>query len=231
MRSSFNARTMLVAAAGLLSAATANAALITDASFFTPYPTTLINFETDVLGNPITLLQGQRLTMPANAYSPLGVTFAGKGSEPVYWVNDGNAAFDAAQTLGGSPNVSIPSSLTNSFTVTFSVPVQALGFFVVNNRIADPTGPVFVARDAQGNVLETATWGSMFIDNTISIPNTTADYGFMGITTSTPIASVTVTKVHAILDDFRFSPIPAPGTVSLAAVGAALIASRRRRRS
>lgn len=230
MRSTFNARTMLIAAAGLLTAAaSANAAFISDVSFFTPIPHTLINFETDVLGNPITLLQGQRLTMPANAYAPLGVTFTGTQTSPVYWVNDGNAAFDAAQTLGASPTVSIPSSLTNTFTITFSVPVHAFGFFVANNRLADAVGPVFVARDAQGNVLETANWGQKFIDNTITIPNTIADYGFMGIQTSALIASVTITKQAAILDDFRFTPVPAPGVVTLAGIGAALMTTRRRR--
>jgi hypothetical protein len=214
---------VVVAAAG-----TAQAGLITDVSFFNTLPTALINFEQDAFGNNISLLQGERLTMPTGAYAPLGVEFVG-GASPVYWVNDGNAAFDAAQTLGASPTVSIPSSLTNAFTINFTVNVRAFAFFVANNRLADATGPIFVARDAGGNVLETANWGTAFVDGTIQIPNTTADYGIMGIYTSVPIASVTISKQAAILDDLRYSAIPAPGAVVLAGMGAALIGTRRRR--
>lgn len=217
---------LLVASAGSLAAThSAGAALITDASYFDGIPTTVINFETDGAGNPITLIQGQRQAMPSDAYAPQGVAFVGTNMS---WVNDGNSAFDAAQSIGGSPTVSIPSSVCNLFTMTFSVPVRAFGFFVVNNRTADPIGPTFVARDAQGNVLDTASWDAKFIDGTITTPNTVADYGFMGITASDLIASVTVTKQAAIMDDLRFSPVPTPGAVALSGV-AGLVGLRRRR--
>jgi MYXO-CTERM domain-containing protein len=205
----------------------ARATAITDASFFNGLPTTLITFETDGAGNPVTLIQGQRQVMPAGAYLPQGVTFTGIDA-PVNWANDGNAAFDAAQSIGASPVNSIPSSLCNQFVVTFNVPVTAFGFFVANNRTADPNGPSFVARDSAGNILDQAQWGAKFIDGTITTPNTTADYGFMGLTTGTPIASVTITKQAAIFDDLRFSPVPAPGALALAGIGG-LLATRRRR--
>jgi hypothetical protein len=163
--------------------------------------------------------------MPSDAYAPQGVLFTGTNMS---WVNDGNSAFDAAQTIGGSPTISIPSSLCNQFTMTFTVPVRAFGFFVVNNRTADPIGPTFVARDAQGNILDTASWDAKFIDGTITTPSTTADYGFMGITTPELIASVTVTKQAAIMDDLRFSPVPTPGAIALGAA-AGLVGLRRRR--
>jgi hypothetical protein len=220
--------------AGLaLCAGAAHGAIISDASFFDSKPTTLITFETNGAGSPVTLLQGQSLAMPANEYAALGVTLTGIGSS-VYWVNDGNAAFDAAQTVGASPTVSIPSSLNNSFTLTFSTEVRAFGFFVANNRLIDSTGPVFVARDAGGNVIETVTFGnatngSPFVDGTFTIPNTTADYGFMGLVSSVPIASVTVTKQAAILDDLRFSAVPAPGMGAATILGAGLLGLRRRR--
>jgi hypothetical protein len=213
-----------VAAAALTNAA--HAASITDPSYFSSLPTTLINFETDGAGTPITLIQGQRLTMPSNAYASQGVLFSGVGT--LSWVNDGNSAFDAAQVIGGSPLNSIPSSLCNEFTMTFTVPVQAFGFFVANNRTADPTGPLFVARDSSGNILDTAAWASAFIDGTITSPNTTADYGFMGIVSPVNIASVTVTKQSAILDDLRFSPVPAPGALALTGAGMLVILRRRR---
>lgn len=217
---------LMIASAGSLAATpSARADVINDPGFFSGIPTTLINFETDGAGNPITLIQGQRQAMPSDAYAPQGVLFTGANMS---WVNDGNAAFDAAQSIGGSPTVSIPSSLCNQFTMTFTVPVRAFGFFVVNNRTADPIGPSFVARDAQGNILDTANWDAKFIDGTITTPNTTADYGFMGITTPDPIASVTVTKQAAIMDDLRFSPVPTPGAFALGAVAGIAVLRRRR---
>jgi hypothetical protein len=218
-----------LAAAALASALTglARADVITDPSFFNPYPTTVINFETTGAGAPVTLIDGQTLAMPTTAYAPQGVTFTGVGSS-VYWVNDGNAAFDAAQLVGGSPNNSIPSSLTNQFTMTFSVPVRAFGFFVANNRTADPAGPLFVARDINGTIIGSAQFGAQFIDGTFTAPNTVADYGFMGILTATNIASVTVTKQAAILDDLRFCQVPAPGALALSAAGGLVLLRRKR---
>jgi uncharacterized protein (TIGR03382 family) len=228
MRPQLIVRSLAVLAAAGALAPSSRAAYISDPSFFAPFPTTLINFETDGQGNPITLIQGQRLAMPSNAYAPQGVTFTGVGS-PVYWVNDGNAAFDAAQILEGSPVNSIPSSLCNQFTLTFATPVRAFGFFVCNNRTADPIGPSFVAKDAQGNVIDTANWDSKFIHGTTTGPNTTADYGFMGLSTGTPIASVTITKQAAIFDDLHFTQVPTPGVLSLGAAAGVAVLRRRRR--
>jgi hypothetical protein len=221
---------MMVVAAGILGGAgtSAQGAFITDPGFFNANPSTLINFETDGMGNTISLIQGQTQVMPSGTYASLGVTLTGNGS-PVYWVNDGNAAFDAAQTIGGSPTTSIPSSLTNSFTMTFSTDVKAFGFFVANNRNADAAGPVFVVRDTAGNIIETAVFSPLFVDGTITSPNTTADYGFMGVLSSVNIGSVTVTKTAAILDDLRFSPVPAPGVAAVGGLGVLMIGARRKR--
>jgi hypothetical protein len=222
---------MMVVAAGVVgvAGASAQAAFITDPSFFNDFPSTLINFETDGMGNTISLIQGQSQEMPVGTYAALGVTITGNGS-PVRWVNDGNAAFDIAQSIGGSPTIAIPSSLNNSFTVTFSTEVRAFGFFVVNNRNADPLGPTYVVRDTAGNIIDTAVFAPVFVDGTVPTPNTTADYGFMGILSAVPIGSVTVTKTAAILDDLRFSPVPAPGVVAVGGLGALMIARRRRTR-
>src|ERR1051325_431440 len=170
-RSAHRLFALTAAAAALMSASSARASFITDTAFFNTLPTTLITFEADGAGNPITLIQGQRLAMPSNAYATQGVNFSGTN---LSWVNDGNSAFDAAQLLEGSAVTPIPSSLCNQFTLTFNVPVQAFAFFVANNRTADPTGPTMVARDINGNILDTATWGAKFIDGTITSPNTTA---------------------------------------------------------
>lgn len=212
------------------SAGLAHAGLITDASFFNSVPTALINFETDGLGTPIVLAQGGTQQMPNGAYANVGVVFLGiAGGPPVYWVNDGAAAFDAAQALGGSLNNAIPSSLCNAFTITFSVNVKAFAFFVANNRTVDPLGPTFVARDSGGNILETAQWGAAFVDGTITAAGVTADYGIMGIFSATNIASVTITKQAAIMDDLRYSSVPAPGAVALGGAGVCVLVRRRRR--
>jgi MYXO-CTERM domain-containing protein len=211
-----------------MGAASARAAVITDPGFFPAGQSTLINFETDGAGNPITLIDGQRQAMPSNAYAAQGVTFAGVGSQ-LYWVNDGNAAFDAAQLIGGSPDNSIPSSLCNQFTLTFTTPVRAFGFFIANNRLVDAAGPSFLVKDTGGNVITTVQFGAPFIDGTTSAPNTTADYGFMGYQADTLIGSVTVTKQAAILDDLRFTSVPAPGPLALGAAGGLAMLRRRRR--
>ena len=219
--------TVAALATGLIAAGAAQGAYITDPGFFNDYPSTLITFETDGMGNTISLIEGQSQAMPANEYASLGVTFTG-GSGPVYWVNDGNTAFDVAQSLGGSANIAIPSSLTNSFTITFTTEVRAFGFFVVNNRNVDPTGPVFVVRDTEGNIIDTAEFGPTFVAGTIPTPNTTADYGFMGVMTTVPIGSVTITKQAAILDDLHFSAVPTPGSMLVAGIGPVLLIRRRR---
>ncbi|GJQ29267.1 MAG: hypothetical protein HBSAPP03_11510 [Phycisphaerae bacterium] len=209
----------------LLAACSAQAGIITDTAYFTPFPHTKINFETDGAGSTIGLIQGQTQVMPLNAYSNLGVDFL----TPVRWVNDGNAAFDAAQILGGSPANAIPSSFVSSFSFAFTVPVRAMGMFVVNNRLQDAAGPTFSLYDTQNVLITTVQFGGVFVDDTITIPNTTADYGFMGFEADRDIARVEVTKVHAIFDDLYFTAVPAPGVLALAGVGLGLVSRRARR--
>lgn len=206
-------------------AAGAQAGIITDPAIFGSEPQTLITFENDGAGAPVSLLQGQSLVMPVDAYAAQGVVFLNQ----VRWVNDGSAAFDAAQLLAGSAPNAIPSSFVNVFEFNFTVPVKSFGFFVINNRAA-ATAPVLTAYDSGGNVLETVTFGATFLDGSLTVAQTTADYGFMGLFTSTNIAKVRVEKAAAILDDLRFSPsmVPAPGAA--AALGLAGLLGLRRRR-
>ncbi len=205
----------------------AGAGVITSKSFFAPLPTTAINFETNGAGTSVPLIDGQTMTMPTSAYSNLGVVF----QSPIAWVNDGGIDFDIAQFLGGSPDNSIPSSSVASLVIQFTAPVRSVGFFIANTYSLDGVGPTFVARDSQGNVLESVSFGtqtgaSPFVAGRIG----TADYGFMGLTSATPIATLSISKQAAILDDLMFSSqIPAPaGALTLGAL--ALWAGPRRRR-
>jgi uncharacterized protein (TIGR03382 family) len=209
-----------------LASQSASAAIISDVSFFEPISHTLIDFETDDSGNPIELLQAQSAPMPLDAYDALGVTFSSPSG--MRWTNDGNAPFDAAQLVGGSGTVSIPSTFVNTFTITFSVPVRSFGMFVVNNRLRDAAGPTFLVRDTMGMTLELIQFTSDFYDGQFSNANTLADYGFLGGTYDVDIGSIEVVKTHAIFDDVRFAQIPSPGTLALGGLG--LLAAARRRR-
>jgi hypothetical protein len=203
-------------------AGAAKGGVISDASFFN-FQHTHLNFEADGAGTPVTLLQGQSAVMPTNAYANKGLTF----TSPIRWVNDGNAAFDAAQTVGGSPTIAIPSSMHNTVEFTFAVPVRAFGAFVVNNAAVDAAGPTFTAYNASGQVLETVTFGAPFHDGQFTAGNTIAKYGFMGFTTTQDIARIVMTKQAAIFDDFRYG-VPAPGALALLGFGGVLVSRRRR---
>lgn len=220
---------LTMAAAALASAAgLARADAIDDKSFFDEFPSTVISFETDGDGNEVSLLEGQSQAMPATAYSSLGVTF----DPAVQWVNDGTPAFDAAQMIGGSPDIAIPSADVDLFEIIFSVPVRAVGMFVVNNRNASTVVPTFTALDAAGQELGSVEFGEPFVDGTIVFPNAptiVADYGFMGISSDAPIAKLVVEKDAAILDDLTFTTVPTPGTVALGLAALGIAGVRRRR--
>lgn len=213
----------LFSVAALTLAGTASAGIIDDASFFNPIATTKIDFETDGSGALVDLLEGQSKAMPLTEYAAKGLTFQNQ----VNWVYDGTSVFQAALTVGGSMNNGIPSFTVPSFTFNFTTPVKAFGFFVVNNRATDADGPEIVARNAQGNVIGTVTLAG-HVDGTFSDGQTIADYGFIGLFANEEIASVTVTKNMAVLDDLRFSPVPAPGAAVLAGAGGLLLLRRRR---
>lgn len=214
-----------IAALSLAAVSAANAGIITTTEYFKEIPHTKIDFERNGAGSTISLIQGQTQVMPLDAYTNLGVDFVTQ----VRWVNDGNAAFDAAQILGASRFNSIPSSFVNAFTFNFNVPVRAMGMWVANNRIQDAAGPTFRLYDAQNVLITTLQFGGVFVDGTITIPNTTADYGFMGFEADRDIARVEVTKVHAIFDDLYFTSVPAPGSATLVGLGLSLVARRGRR--
>lgn len=70
------------------------------------------------------------------------------------------------------------------------------------------------------------TFTGGLVDGTIGI----ATYGFMGITSTTPIAAVDIVKDATILDNFRFSTVPEPSATAAAALCGVLVTLARRRR-
>lgn len=208
--------------AGVGCASGASGAIITDVAFFNSIPSTVIDFETDGTGSPVSLIPGGSQAMPATEYQSLGVSF----SPSVNWVRDGNANFVSVQGLLGLGQVCIPGAALSAFTIDFNVPVRAFGLWIINNENA--TGlprPSFTARNAMGSPLETAVYTGGAIDGQIGL----ASYGFLGIFATEDIASVTVTRGGAVMDNLTYSAVPAPGAGVLGALSAGALLARRRR--
>ncbi len=221
------ARLLGAAAPLLLLAGAASADAISDKSFFGP-DATVIDFETDGDGLPVSLMNGMTATLPAGEYAGRGVLF----DRDISWVNDGGTLFDGAQTLGGSPEIAIPSANFDEFELLFPTPANAFGFFIADNLGGPRAGVTLTAYDAADQIIDTQVFDSDFFDGTLSSGNTVVGYGFIGISRSddqTPIARVSIPKDAAILDDLHFTLVPTPGAGALAAIALAGAARRRRR--
>lgn len=195
------------AALAILAMATvAQAGPIYDASFFDSIPHTLIDWETDGNGNPVELNQGMRRAMPADEYASEGISF-GQG---IFWVNDFSPDFDAAQEIGGSPDIAIPGASENEIVLNFLVPTRAFGVWVINNTVVNET-PWFEVRDTSGGFIGVAAFVGPAIDGVIGI----AEYGFLGFVATVEIGSVRLVEDATAFDDLRFSPVPEPATLIL----------------
>jgi hypothetical protein len=194
------------------------AGIILDADFFSGIPHTLVEFEKDGSGNPVILTNGDSRPMPSDEYAAFGFTF-----DPVIeWVNDASDAFDAAQAIGGSPEISIPSATKDDYFINFSVPVRAFGFWVINNSWVGVI-PVFEAYGASG-LVETVRFEGDAIDGNIG----RADYGFLGIVADEDITGIHTTKEATIFDNFMFSSIPEPATLLLLFLGAVMMRRKQK---
>ena len=202
-------------------ASVAWAGTISDASFFSSISHTLITFETYGDGTTqVVVAPGGRATLYYDEYTDWGVEF----DRDLSYVNDDGPDFDAAQAIGGSPEIGMPYATEDSFSLIFTTPVRAFGYWVINNNTVT-TIPTFVAKNSTGGTIETVTFEGAMIDGTIGV----ADYGFMGIWASEDIASVDITKDAAMFDNLMFSNVPEPAAASMLALGGALLFARRRR--
>jgi len=212
-------RSPLTAAALMTIAATAPAQTpIYESSFFDALPHTLLDMETDGSGAPVTLINGASREMGPSEYQRFGVLF----NPTISWVNDQSMEFDQALAIGGSLENGFAAGNDDMFDIIFTGEVHAFGAWVVSNRNLLPR-PTFTAYDAAGNIIDEVVFDGRFVDGNISF----AEYGFMGIASTTPIAKVSVVKEAAMFDDLRYSIVPAPSAAALIALG--LVAARRRR--
>jgi hypothetical protein len=217
------ALTFLVAAAALVfGGRPASATIILDSDFFAGTTYSVITFETDGLGNKLNLADGQVKSMPSDEYAHYGFTF-----EPdVSWVNVAGAAFDEAQAIGGSPEIAIAGPDEDDFTISFSVPVRAFGFWVISNAAAADETSSNLTLEAYGadGLIEEARFEG---DAVAGVTGSGTEYGFLGIASEKFITSVHVINGAATLDNFTYSPIPEPATAILLGLGC-LVPLRRR---
>lgn len=230
------ALTFLAAAVTLaLSNRPATAMVILDPNFFSGTTHMVITFETGGMGNKLKLEEGQSQLMPFDEYAHYGFTF-----EPdISWVNDAGPAFDEAQAIGGSLEIGIPAGDEDDFTINFSFPVRAFGFWVINNpkpQFDEPYPYLTLQAYGTDGLIEEVTFEGDAIDGVIgSIDENgfrdgrgnSAEYGFLGIASYEFIKSVHVTKGATMLDNFTYSPIPEPATIILLGLGC-LVLSRKR---
>lgn len=189
-------------------ASSLQAAPITDKSFFTTNPEPHILIPFDQLGDGSQIFQspGQPLLLPGTEHLGQGVTF-----EPsITILTHGNRCIKILVSFSGTGQF-IGMSLGDTTAMVFDPPVSAFGFWFVLEADFPAT---FTALDAAGGVIETVTSGGIFVDGSsvcsqASIFTKTMEFGFMGISSTTPIHRVEFDVVidgglPVILDNLRF---------------------------
>ncbi len=180
----------------ILGAGLVQAAPITDPSFFSSVPHTHITFEQDGSGATLPVTSGQ--TLPSTEYAGLGVSFL----PSTRLTQDSDSCFRIVQNIaGGSTPYGLIASQTQS--MVFNPPVSAFGCVFVANKFQFAT---FTARDINGALIETAVFTGPFVHG---IGCGFLEYGFIGITSTTPIARVDVAAFSGVMDNLRFALLDA----------------------
>jgi len=230
--------------------------VIDDRSFFDGIEHTFLDFETKGDGSPVDLPPlGGQLFSPTE-YNNFSVNFQSNDSDSfgMAWSNfpPPNPLCGICQSIGavGSPVTIIGGG--GNWTMTFSVPVHAVGIGVVQGAWGTPSNfdppekelqTRMRAFSAGGRILgEVFFWGDLvdggfggaFAGGFFGEEFQKNPFGFLGIfSPDSPIASVQFTHSASIagvgFDDLHFSALPAPGagaTLALTTLGAGV---RRRR--
>jgi len=229
--------------------------VIDDRSFFHDIEHTLLNFETKGDGSRVDLPFVGMETFGPDEYSEYGVTFPQGGA----W---GNFPPPNADTiLGGGIGDSLdavgswPTAIGggDDWTITFSVPVHAVGIGVVQAGwgFTGPAGDRVILKELQTHMRafdkhglllgEAVFWGDL-VDGGFGGPFLGGDFGeefdafpfgFLGVfSPDRPIDHVRFTHgvdAGVIFDDLHFSALPAPGPGAALALTALSAGLRRRR--
>jgi len=214
----------LFAMIGIVAASsTTLAAPIDDAGFFDTIPETLLTWELDGGGaaNPVL----SNITLPFDEYQGSGLMI-----DPVLpgirLTNDNSINFHIFQAIGGSNPYGLSAQPTGS--LLFDPPIRSFGFFFLDIEDRNAT---FTARDVNDDAIESVVFGGSFVDGSGALGFNTIDYGFIGITSATPIYRVEIAAISGLIDNLRFSPVPEPASLGCLLLGASVFAVRRRGRS
>jgi hypothetical protein len=212
--------------------ALAQGQILSDASLFERIPHTLIDFETDRDGAPLSLPNGGFVAINPGEYSATALyIFQSPGiANPLHPDVDSvlqqaassrNVLFLREPLTSGGP--------ASGFGWNVNRPVRAWGVFVMIDATRDLPRPVFNVYQDDGVdsvLLDSFTFEGDLVDGRIG----DIEYGYVGYTSDIPFAAVTIDNFTVpFFDDLRFSAIPAPGAGALFGLAGAGALLRRRR--
>jgi hypothetical protein len=203
---------------------------LVDRSGFSGVSHTLIDFETRGDGvTPIFLFPDSGVIIPNDEYAPNGVLFA-DSSVGIIRFSENTFSWDAFLAQS-SPNNAF-TGVSHSESIIFINEIHSVGFEVVFSNLGFSQPPRLQAFDDFDNPLGEIVFDDTFIDGILGFSVEVA-YGFMGLSSTTPIAKITFNNMFdAVIDDLYFSAavIPAPGVLTLA-LPFSLAGIRRRQRA
>jgi hypothetical protein len=203
---------------------------LVDRSAFSGVEHTLIDFEARGDGSPLELFPNSAFFIPNSEYASSGIEFADAAFAIVHLseVTDIWQAFIAQS----SPENTLDAANAHTYSFLFDQTIHSIGYEMIFWDLGFSQPPRLQAFDSLDNLLGEIVFDEMFIDGTTGFFNEVG-YGFMGLSSSTPIAKVTLNNMFfTVIDDLYFSAaiIPAPGVLTLA-LPFSLAGIRRRQRA